>query len=416
MVRVLLAVFTLFCLIVVVSCEKEEDPFSLHENIKLSDEIEISKKWLEKQIAENEQAKNWSQIYSPNFDWTQAKLLVSSQKDTVVEVPYEADREYKFGIGPAGSKGEYCTSKYLEPQATRVAISMKKGVFNAKLMHLFCDTLIVGNKKIWYKPEAFKDISFANSFYSSPNYSSLIFYAGLDEKFQSYKYYEKGKVREEGQAQYSLQNFGGSNLRSGCDLMTVTTLRYACTGYDGYPLYCKPYVEYSYVLVCTDANPNDSAADDTNSGGSSGGDPVDTQEEEVELPCVFDLTSSSQQIGRVSTSASPKLSTVTAYVSSSCHIGSDGQPDRDLETFITNSSGGSANIQYQGNDKNESFVGRNEFKSCTARHTYNVRVTLLLTPHVINVGGGGKGVNVDINTLVQPVSRYTSSNPTFVFW
>lgn len=408
--------WTLLCVvtIIIVSCEKDEVTTKPELTQNLSNEIKASKQWLEKQMLENEQTKSWSKIYTPTFAWEQARMLISTQKDTLIEVPYLASRKYKFGIGPVGTKGEYLVSKYIEPQVTRIAISVKSGNFKARLMHLFCDTLIVGNKKIWYKPEVLNDIAFANSFTSSPNHAALIFYAGLDEQFQSYKYYEKGKVKEEGNTISSRGAITQPSLRSGCDLVTVATVRYACTGIDGYPLYCKPYVEYSYTVQCTDdSNPYDSTPDDPYTGGGAGSD--NPQENQEEAPCTFSRASKSEWIGSVSSSKSPNLTTVTAKVYASCHIGTDGSTDRNLDVYVTDSYGGSATLGYSGNDLNSSFIGKDENNRCKAAHTYNVRATAILTPNVISGGGSVKGVSADVNVQVQPVSRHVERNPTFTF-
>lgn len=159
--------------------------------------INSAQLWLTNQIVQNDQMKSWHQAFSPRFEWNKAQLLVSSN-DSIIEIPYQTQRKYKYGVGPAGSKGEYGISKYIEAHVTRMAISVHRNKYSARLMHLFADTVMLEDQKTFYPLDSLQKINFANSFQANPNYAVLIGYANFTAALKTLKYYELGKVKMQG--------------------------------------------------------------------------------------------------------------------------------------------------------------------------------------------------------------------------
>lgn len=202
------------------SCSNDKTPITASTDPT----INSAQLWLTNQIAQNDQMKNWHQAFSPRFEWNKAQLLVSSN-DSIIEIPYQTQRKYKYGVGPAGSKGEYGISKYIEAHVTRMVISVHRNKYSARLMHLFADTVMLGDQKTFYPVDSLQKINFANSFQVNPNFAALIGYANFNATLKALKYYELGKLKMQGRtmskyiAAEQAQRLGCTEL----DVMAIAT-------------------------------------------------------------------------------------------------------------------------------------------------------------------------------------------------
>lgn len=202
------------------SCSNDKTPITASTDPT----INSAQLWLTNQIAQNDQMKSWHQAFSPRFEWNKAQLLVSSN-DSIIEIPYQTQRKYKYGVGPAGSKGEYGISKYIEAHVTRMVISVHRNKYSARLMHLFADTVMLGDQKTFYPVDSLQKINFANSFQVNPNFAALIGYANFNATLKALKYYELGKLKMQGRtmskyiAAEQAQRLGCTEL----DVMAIAT-------------------------------------------------------------------------------------------------------------------------------------------------------------------------------------------------
>lgn len=195
--------------------------------------IKAAQLWLTTQIEQNDQMKGWYKAFSPELEWHKAQLLVSPNRDSIIEIPYQTQQKYKYGIGPAGSKGEYGISKYVEAHVTRLAISVHQNKYSARLMHLFADTMMLGDQKTFYPVDSLIKIGFANSFRANPNYAVLIGYADFTTTLKTLKYYELGKIRMQGRTmpKYIAAEQHQRSVCTELDVMAIETPQWNTKGW-----------------------------------------------------------------------------------------------------------------------------------------------------------------------------------------
>lgn len=211
------------------SCSNDKTPITASTDPT----IKSAQIWLAAQIEENDQMKRWDKAFSPRFEWDKAQLLVSPTQDSIIEIPYQTQQKYKYGIGPAGNKGEYGISKYIEAHVTRLAISVHQNKYSARLMHLFADTMMLGDQKTFYPVDSLQKINFANSFQVNPNYAVLIGYANFRAALKTLKYYELGKIKMQGRTM-SKYIAAEQPQRSACtelDVMAIETPQWNTKGW-----------------------------------------------------------------------------------------------------------------------------------------------------------------------------------------
>lgn len=366
-----LALCCVIGLFLLLSCEKENEGPDFSADLITNPEVIKSKEWLLKELTQSEVTKKWEAAYTPTFDWQKAQLFVNTSKDTIIEVPYISKKKYKYGVGPyLTTNPKDGISKYIEPQATRLAISLKKGAYQAQLMHLFSDTLFQNGKKIVSTAEMLQNLAFANSSQSSPKYAVLIAYAGFDESMKSFKYFERGKVRSEGNV-IDPRNLGKPSLRETCEWFTVATYHQACVEVGGYSN-CEPYWTYDYVLSCSPdgGDPYDSSpyGDEGGSGGESS-DPAPGCQQIYDPQCRQDV------LFRVSNNPSSTVSHIWADIKAEFCINSQGNKSKDIYVFVGQSVGGNAQI----NSKNVTYLNADRSNSsCNITHWYNVTASIVL--------------------------------------
>ncbi len=211
------------------SCSNDKTPITASTDPT----INSAQIWLAAQIEQNDQMKRWEKAFSPRFEWDKAQLLVSPTQDSIIEIPYQAQQKYKYGIGPAGNKGEYGISKYIEAHVTRLAISVHQNKYSARLMHLFADTMMLREQKTFYPVDSLQKINFANSFQVNPNYAVLIGYANFTTALKTLKYFELGKIKMEGRTM-SKYIAAEQPQRSACtelDVMAIETPQWNTKGW-----------------------------------------------------------------------------------------------------------------------------------------------------------------------------------------
>lgn len=222
-------IFSLSILLLFSFCANNQNQVSLSTDPM----INSAQLWLTTQMEQDDQIKSWHQAFSPEFEWEKAQLLVSPNQDSIIEIPYQTQRKYKYGVGPAGSKGEYGISKYIEAHVTRMAISVHKNKFSARLMHLFVDTMMHGDQKTFYPVDSLQKINFANSFQANPNYAVLIGYANFTAALKTLKYYELGELKLQGRvmSKYIGEEHPQQQECTQIEIMVVETPQWSTKGW-----------------------------------------------------------------------------------------------------------------------------------------------------------------------------------------
>lgn len=250
------AIFFYAILSFLCSCSNDKTPITASTDPT----INSAQLWLRAQIEQNDQMKSWHEAFSPQFEWDKAQLLVSPNQDSIIEIPCQTQQKYKYGIGPAGNKGEYGISKYIEAHATRMAISVHHNKYSARLMHLFADTVMLGDQKIFYTVDSLQKINFANSFQANPNYAVLIGYANFRAALKTLKYYELGKLRMQGRtmSKYIAAEQPQRSVCTELDVMAIETPQWNIKGWGMGIDWDTPPV---YEFMLTSANCEEKYAD-----------------------------------------------------------------------------------------------------------------------------------------------------------
>lgn len=238
------------------SCSNDKTPITASTDPT----INSAQLWLTNQFEQNDQMKSWQQAFSPDFEWDKAKLLVSQTHDSIIEIPYRTQQKYKYGVGPAGNKGEYGIAKYIEAHATRMAISVHHNKYSARLMHLFADTMMLGDQKTFYPVDSLQKINFANSFQANPKFAVLIGYANFRAALKTLKYYELGKLRMQGRtmSKYIAAEQPQRSVCTELDVMAIETPQWNIKGWGMGTDWDIPSV---YEFMVTSANCEEKYAD-----------------------------------------------------------------------------------------------------------------------------------------------------------
>jgi hypothetical protein len=211
------------------SCSNDKTPITASTDPT----INSAQLWLTNQIEQNDQMRSWHRAFSPQFEWGKAQLVVSPTQDSIIEIPYRTQQKYKYGIGPAGNKGEYGISKYIEAHATRMAISVHHNKYSARLMHLFADTMMLGDQKTFYPVDSLQKINFANSFQANPNFAVLIGYANFTAALKTLKYFELGELKMQGRtmSKYIAEEYPQRTECTQIEIMVVETPQWSAKGW-----------------------------------------------------------------------------------------------------------------------------------------------------------------------------------------
>lgn len=189
--------------------------------------------WLTAQIEQNDQMRSWHRAFSPQFEWGKAQLVVSPTQDSIIEIPYQTQQKYKYGVGPVGSRGEYGIAKYIEAHVTRMAVSVHQNKYSARLMHLFADTTMRGDRKTFYPVDSLQKINFANSFQANPNFAVLIGYANFTAALKTLKYFELGELKLQGRtmSKYIGEKHPQQQECTQIEIMVVETPQWSAKGW-----------------------------------------------------------------------------------------------------------------------------------------------------------------------------------------
>jgi hypothetical protein len=363
-------------------CEKEDVDEMINSTHRSIPEIDESKKWFDNELKNSKTLQDWEQIYSPGIDWKAAKLVVSSQKDTVIEVPYRIKKnKYEFGLGH-GSDGKNRIEKLFSPHVTRLAISVKDSKYNAKLMYLFCDTMMVNGKKAFYDAKTLSDINFANSYYSSPKHAVLMAFGDFDGSLDSFKYYELGKVKSTLKVGRSL-NSRQPELRDLCyQQYTIVITHYSCI-YN----YCTPYYEYQTgwaELECNTGGGGSPDEDQTSPSGEEGTGTNDTGNIPTEPdPCTFPQGNEAYiYLKMIKSNYTWYSSQVVVRVNAKCSINSNGSIHNGPVIYLTG-YGGQFKLESQTVSAKTPFVGRGINNTCQAYYPYVFSGTVELIPSIL---------------------------------
>lgn len=389
-------------------CEKEDVGEMINSTHRSIPEIDESKKWFDNQLKNSKTLQEWEQIYSPGIDWKAAKLVVSSQKDTVIEVPYQIKKnKYEFGLG-RGPDGKNRIEKLFSPHVTRLAISVKDSKYNAKLMYLFCDTMIVNGKKAFYDAKTLSDINFANSYYSSPKHAVLMAFGDFDGSLDSFKYYELGRAKSTLKVGRSL-NSRQPELRDLCyQQYTIVITHYSCIYH-----YCTPYYEYQTgwaELECNNGGGGSPDEDQTSPSGEEGTGTNDTGNIPTEPdPCVFTQGEQGDiYLATIYSNYTWYSSQVVVKVRAQCSINSNGTIQNSPEIGLSG-YGGTFSLLSKLISAKESRVGRGANDKCEAMYSYQFTGRVQMTPTIFFTS---PHLNSDSNHLThdKPFSVNSSFN------
>lgn len=368
------------------SCSNDKTPITASTDPT----INSAQLWLRAQIEQNNQMKSWHEAFSPQFEWDKAQLLVSPNQDSIIEIPYQTQQKYKYGIGPAGNKGDYGISKYIEAHATRMAISVHHNKYSARLMHLFADTVMLGDQKTFYPVDSLQKINFANSFQANPNYAVLIGYANFRAALKTLKYYELGKLRMQGRtmSKYIAAEQPQRSVCTELDVMAIETPQWNIKGWGmGIDWDISPV----YEIMVTSANCEEKYADCKPSKES-----VESHKYYQRLAkktpkgCDFVPDCCNKLLAEVLFQKPDDLFPVQVLLMSSLCINEAGAKKRDPVVMIAHARG-SVSIDNQRIE----LIGQEKIGACSVEFTYRIGVTVI---HKV------KGISEERKEVVKEVS------------
>lgn len=375
------AILSFFC-----TCSNDKTPITASTDPA----INSAQLWLTNQIERNDQLKSWDKAFSPQFEWDKAQLLVSPTQDSIIEIPYQTQQKYKYGIGPAGNKGEYGISKYIEAHVTRLAISVHQNKYSARLMHLFSDTMMLGDQKTFYPVDSLQKINFANSFQANPNYAVLIGYANFRAALKTLKYYELGKIKMQGRtmSKYIAAEQPQRSVCTELDVMAIETPQWNTKGWGMGVDWDIPPV---YEFMVTSANCEEKYADCKPSKES-----VESYkyyqrlEKKTPKACDFVPDCCNKLLAEVLFQKPDDLFPVQVLLMVSFCINEAGAKKREPVVMIAHARG-SVSLDNQRIE----LIGQEKIGACGVEFTYRIGVTVV---HKI------KGISEERKEVVEEVS------------